>query len=98
MEFTKRAEVVPQRYAHGDERAASVVRDRMSEGDPDVFEDDDLLAEDREEEEREETYFFLKELGIPVVADVTSGLREALGNQVISEKVLRGNLPGRILR
>ena len=54
MEFTKRAEVVPQRYAHGDERAASVVRDRMSEGDPDVFEDDDLLAEDREEEEREE--------------------------------------------
>ena len=26
----------------------------MSEGDPDEFEDDDLLAEDREEEEREE--------------------------------------------
>ena len=25
----------------------------MSEGDPDEFEDDDLLAEDREEEERE---------------------------------------------
>ena len=51
-----------------------------------------------EEEEREETYYFLKELGIPVIADVTSGLREALGGQVISEKVLRGNLPGRILR
>ncbi len=54
MEFTKRAEVVPQRYAHGDGRVASCVRVRMSEGDPDEFEDDDLLAEDREEEEREE--------------------------------------------
>ena len=51
-----------------------------------------------EEEEREEVYYFLKELGIPVVADVTSGLREALGKQVIAEKVLRGDLPGRILR
>lgn len=51
-----------------------------------------------EEEEREETYYFLKELGIPVIADVTSGLREALAGQVISEKVLRGNFPGRILR
>ncbi|MDA7882374.1 thiamine pyrophosphate-binding protein, partial [Akkermansiaceae bacterium] len=51
-----------------------------------------------EEAEREETYYFLKELGIPVVADVTSGLREALEKQVISEKVLKGNFPGRILR
>jgi len=51
-----------------------------------------------EEGEREEVYYFLKELGIPVVADVTSGLREALGGQVISERSIRGNLPGRILR
>lgn len=43
-----------QWHARGDGRAVSVFLARMSEGEPDDFEDDDLLAEDREEEEREE--------------------------------------------
>ena len=49
-------------------------------------------------EDREEVYYFLKDLGIPVIADVNSGIREALGALWIPEQALIGNLPGRILR
>ncbi|MGC6426215.1 MAG: thiamine pyrophosphate-binding protein [Akkermansiaceae bacterium] len=49
-------------------------------------------------EDREEVYHFLRELGAPVVADSTSGIREALGELIIPERTLRQNLPGKILR
>lgn len=51
-----------------------------------------------EPEDREDVYFFLKDLGIPVIADVNSGIRETLGDLLVSEKSFSGNLPGRILR
>ncbi len=51
-----------------------------------------------EPEDREEVYYFLKDLGIPVIADVNSGIREALGPLSIPEQTLSGKLPGRILR
>lgn len=51
-----------------------------------------------EPEDREEVFYFLKELKVPVIADANSGIREVLGDLSISEKVLKENLPGRILR
>lgn len=51
-----------------------------------------------EPDDREEVFFFLKELGVPVIADINSGIREALGALLIPEKILNGHLPGRILR
>ena len=51
-----------------------------------------------EPEEREEVYYFLKDLGVPVIADVNSGIREALGSLWIPEETLSGSFPGRILR
>lgn len=53
-----------------------------------------------EEEEREEAYYFLQQLGVPVIADATSGLRESLGKLVITDgdRLLREQSPGKILR
>ncbi len=51
-----------------------------------------------EPEDREDAFYFLKELGIPVIADVNSGIREALGDLLVPERVFTGNLPGRVLR
>nr|XP_061806057.1 2-succinyl-5-enolpyruvyl-6-hydroxy-3-cyclohexene-1-carboxylate synthase-like [Nerophis lumbriciformis] len=53
-----------------------------------------------ESEEREEAYHFLKNLGVPVVADTTSGIRESLGSQVMvaADHYLKKNPPGKILR
>jgi 2-succinyl-5-enolpyruvyl-6-hydroxy-3-cyclohexene-1-carboxylate synthase len=53
-----------------------------------------------EPEEREETCHVLKELGAPVVAEATSGLREALGKLVLTDgdRVLRAQPPGKVLR
>lgn len=51
-----------------------------------------------EPEDREEVFYFLKDLGIPVVADVTSGIRELLGPLLVPESIFTGRLPGRILR
>lgn len=49
-------------------------------------------------EDREDVFYFLKDLGIPVVADVNSGIRELLQDLLVSEKIFVGNLPARILR
>lgn len=51
-----------------------------------------------EDEDREEVFHFLKDLGVPVIADVNSGLREILGGLLVPEAVFAGNLPGRVLR
>lgn len=53
-----------------------------------------------EPEEREGTTHFLKDLGAPVVADATSGLREVLGKLALTDgdRVLRSQPPGKVLR
>lgn len=53
-----------------------------------------------EPEERDEAFHFLKKLGAPVVADATSGLREALGRLALTDgdSVLRAQAPGKVLR
>jgi 2-succinyl-5-enolpyruvyl-6-hydroxy-3-cyclohexene-1-carboxylate synthase len=53
-----------------------------------------------EPEEREDAYHFLKDLGVPVLADATSGLREVLGGLVLpdGDRLLRSRLPGKVLR
>lgn len=51
-----------------------------------------------EPEDREDVFYFLRDLGIPVIADINSGIREALGDLLIPERALTKNLPGRILR
>ena len=53
-----------------------------------------------EPEEREEVWHFLKVLGAPVIADVTSGLREGLGSLLLAdpERVMRENSVGKVLR
>lgn len=53
-----------------------------------------------EPEEREETWHFLKQLNVPVVADVTSGLREGLGKLLLADadRVLAENMVGKVLR
>jgi len=53
-----------------------------------------------EPEEREEAYQFLRALGVPVIADATSGLREILGDLhlVDGDRLWRESAPGKILR
>ncbi len=53
-----------------------------------------------EEDEREEAYYFLRQLGVPIVADATSGLRESLRKLVMTDgdRLLKQQPPGKILR
>jgi 2-succinyl-5-enolpyruvyl-6-hydroxy-3-cyclohexene-1-carboxylate synthase len=53
-----------------------------------------------EPEEQEEVFHFCKDLGAPVVADATSGLREALHalHLADADRVLKRKKPGKILR
>jgi 2-succinyl-5-enolpyruvyl-6-hydroxy-3-cyclohexene-1-carboxylate synthase len=53
-----------------------------------------------EPEEREEVFHFCRDFGAPVVADATSGLREALQGLAIhdADRVLKSRPPGKILR
>ena len=53
-----------------------------------------------EPEDREEVWHFLRDLGAPVLADTTSGLRETLGKLALvdGDRVLRENPPAYVLR
>jgi|TARA_B110000908_G_scaffold121796_1_gene142799 2-succinyl-5-enolpyruvyl-6-hydroxy-3-cyclohexene-1-carboxylate synthase len=53
-----------------------------------------------EHEDREEVWHFLRDLGVPVLADATSGLREKLGalTLVDGDRILKENPPAHILR
>ena len=53
-----------------------------------------------EPEEREEAYQFARALGAPVIADATSGLREALTDLVLvdGDRMWREEPPGKIIR
>lgn len=53
-----------------------------------------------EPEEREEVFHFCRDFGAPVVAEATSGLREALQGLAIhdADRVLKARPPGKILR
>lgn len=53
-----------------------------------------------ETEEREDVYHFCIDLGVPVVADATSGLREALQGLHLhdADRVLKARPPGKLLR
>jgi len=53
-----------------------------------------------EPSEREEVFHFCRELGAPVAAEATSGLREALQGLVLhdADRVLRAHAPRKILR
>lgn len=53
-----------------------------------------------EPDEREEVFHFCQELGAPVLAEATSGLREALGQLALpdGDRWLRATPPGKVLR
>ncbi len=53
-----------------------------------------------EPDEREEVFHFCQDLGVPVIAEATSGLREALQSLAIhdADRVLKSRPPGKILR
>jgi 2-succinyl-5-enolpyruvyl-6-hydroxy-3-cyclohexene-1-carboxylate synthase len=53
-----------------------------------------------EPDEREEVFHFCRDLGAPVVAEATSGLREALQALAIhdADRILKARPPGKILR
>lgn len=53
-----------------------------------------------EPDEREDVYHFCRDLGVPVVAEATSGLREALEGLSIhdADRMLKAHPPGKILR
>ena len=53
-----------------------------------------------EPDEREEVFHFCRDFGVPVVAEATSGLREALHGLAIhdADRVLKARPPGKILR
>jgi len=50
--------------------------------------------------DREEVYHFVRDLGAPVVAEATSGLRELLADLALPDanRLLSGNPPGKVLR
>lgn len=53
-----------------------------------------------EPEDREEVWHFLRDLGVPVLADSTSGLREVLGKLVLhdGDRILKRKPPAHVLR
>ena len=59
-----------------------------------------VLVGGLEPDEREEVFHFCQDLGAPVVAEATSGLREALQSLAIhdADRVLKARPPGKILR
>jgi 2-succinyl-5-enolpyruvyl-6-hydroxy-3-cyclohexene-1-carboxylate synthase len=65
-----------------------------------IFEGLVVLLGGLEPEEREEAFHFLRDLGVPVLADPTSGLREVLGKMLLvdGDRLLRETPPGKILR
>lgn len=71
------------------------LRDFLDDG---VFKGIVAMVGGLDPEDREDVFYFLKDLGIPVVADVNSGIRELLQDLLVSEKTFSGNLPGRVLR
>jgi 2-succinyl-5-enolpyruvyl-6-hydroxy-3-cyclohexene-1-carboxylate synthase len=71
------------------------LRDFLGDG---VFKGIIAMVGGLEPEDREDVFYFLRDLGIPVVADVNSGIRELLQDFLVPEKSFVGNLPGRILR
>lgn len=59
-----------------------------------------VVVADLEPEDREDVFHFCLELGAPVVAEATSGLREALAPLVLpdADRMLKERTPGKILR
>ncbi len=59
-----------------------------------------VLVGGLEPDEREDVFHFCSDLGVPIVAEATSGLREALQALSIhdADRVLKSNPPGKILR
>ncbi len=59
-----------------------------------------VLVGGLEPDEREEVFHFCRDFGVPVVAEATSGLREALHRLAIhdADRVLKARPPGKILR
>ncbi len=52
------------------------------------------------EDEQEDVWHFLEDWGVPVIAEATSGLREALGHRAIADgdRLLRAHPPGKVIR
>lgn len=59
-----------------------------------------VLVGGLEPDEREEVFHFCQDLGAPVIAEATSGLREVLESLAIqdADRVLKAHPPGKILR
>lgn len=59
-----------------------------------------VMVGDLEPEDHEEVFHFCLSLGAPVVAEATSGLREALGELILpdADRLLRQQPPGKVLR
>ncbi len=74
------------------------VRELLNFLDHGVFKGIIAMVGGLEPEDREDVFYFLKDLAIPVIADINSGIREALGDLLVPEQTFQKNLPGRILR
>ncbi len=85
--------VAPKRKRPGVVELAKFLKER-------VFEGVVVMVGGLEPEEREDVYHFLKDFGVPVLADATSGLREVLGSLSMSDGdgLLKGRVPGKVLR
>ena len=59
-----------------------------------------VLVGGLDEQDREEVFYFCQNLGAPVLADATSGIREALGDLALvhGDRILAKNPPGKVLR
>ena len=59
-----------------------------------------VMIGDLDPEDHEAVFHFCLDLGVPVVAEATSGLREALGDLVLpdADRMLRDHPPGKVLR
>ncbi len=66
----------------------------------DVYQGIVVLVGGLEPDEREEVFHFCQDLGAPVIAEATSGLREALQSLAIhdGDRVLKATPPGKVLR
>ncbi len=89
-------EVLPDRVR----RPRAAVSDLVDFLGSDCFRGLVVLVGGLEAEGREETFHFVKQLAVPVIAEATSGLREALGKAVLTDgdRLLQEHPPGKVLR
>ena len=106
VEFEEEFEPGPENFSHLKAGTFTPAKDRLDVAAlarwlrEDLYQGIVIMVGGLEPDEREDVFHFCRDFGAPVVAEATSGLREALQGLAIhhADRVLKSRPPGKILR